>query len=127
MQASFVKGFPQQVKVDETLLERGRGRFNIYCAPCHGVDGYGRGAVAIRAEEIGNPLNVMSLHDPAVRARPEGHLYNTVNVGIRTMPGYGGQIREAGDRWAVVAYVRALQVSQSAPKELMPKQQARSE
>ena len=129
VQANFVQGFPQQVKVDQALVERGRGRFNIYCAPCHGVDGSGRGMAAVRAEEIGNPLNVMSLHDPAVRGRPEGHIYNTVNVGIRTMAGYGGQIHDPLDRWAVVAYVRALQLSQSAPRELMPQggQQAAGE
>jgi mono/diheme cytochrome c family protein len=111
---NFVSAFPQQVKVDEPFIERGRGRFNIYCAPCHGIDGYGRGPVAVRAEEVGNPLNVASLHDPAVRARSEGHIYNTINVGIRNMPGYGGQIRDPIDRWAVVAYVRALQLSQHA-------------
>jgi mono/diheme cytochrome c family protein len=119
-QVNFAADFPQEVKLDLQLLERGRGRFNIYCAPCHGVDGYGRGPVAVRADEIGNSLNVMSLHADVVRSRPPGHLYNTVTIGIRTMPGYGGQIRDPVDRWAVVAYVRALQLSQSAPKELMP-------
>jgi mono/diheme cytochrome c family protein len=115
-QVNFVSAFPPQVNVDEPFLERGRARFNIYCAPCHGMDGYGRGPVAVRSEEIGNPLNVASLHADAVRARPEGHIYNTINVGIRNMAGYGGQIRDPLDRWAVVAYVRALQVSQHAPQ-----------
>ena len=97
----------------EALLERGRERFGIYCAPCHGADGAGRGAVTVRAEELGTPLNVLSLQDPTVRARADGHIFNTITNGIRTMPPYGDQIPEA-DRWAIVAYVRAIQRSTSA-------------
>jgi mono/diheme cytochrome c family protein len=113
-QITFAADFPQQVKVTDQLVARGRDRFNIYCAPCHGIDGHGRGPVAVRADEIGNSLNVMSLHADLVRSRPPGHLFNTVTVGIRNMPGYAGQIPNPQDRWAIVAYVRSLQLSQSA-------------
>ncbi len=109
----FVEGFPAAVTVDNKLLARGQERFNIYCSPCHGLDGYGNGMVHVRAQELkqGSWVQPASLHSDGVRARPEGHLFNTISIGIRTMPGYGGQIPVA-DRWAIVAYIRALQVSQ---------------
>ena len=121
-QVNFVADFPRQVNLTPEFLERGRDRFNIYCAPCHGVDGHGRGPVAVRTDEIGNSLNVMSLHSDIARSRPPGHLDNTVTVGIRTMGAYGGQIRDPHDRWAVVAYVRALQLSQNAPQGIAQSQ-----
>lgn len=111
---TFLAGFPSQVKVDMKLLEHGQQRFNIYCAPCHGFDGYGKGMVEIHSEEIGMPLNVKSLHDADVRARPDGHIFNTITNGIRNMPSYSSQIPVA-DRWAIIAYVRALQLSQNVP------------
>jgi mono/diheme cytochrome c family protein len=100
------------------LLESGRQRFEIYCGPCHGDAGYGDGMVSRRALELAelgsaNWTPPASLHDPLVRARPDGHLFNTITNGIRTMPAYGPQISTA-DRWAIVAYVRALQRSQRA-------------
>jgi mono/diheme cytochrome c family protein len=114
--AQFIAGFPGQVKLTEEFVRRGQERFNIYCSVCHGLDGSGNGPVHRRAEELqGNGAAGMSwvkpanLHDANVRARPEGHLYNTINVGIRNMPGYGWQI-PVEDRWAIVAYVRALQM-----------------
>jgi mono/diheme cytochrome c family protein len=113
--AKFVDGFPQQVKVTQAFVERGRERFNIYCAPCHGQDGVGAGPVHVRATELQESKWVppANLHTDVVRGRANGHLYNTITVGIRNMPGYGQQIN-VSDRWAIVAYVRALQVSQNA-------------
>jgi len=70
----------------------------------------GKGMIAARGDELGYALNVKSVHDKDVIARSDGHLYNTINVGIRNMPGYGGQI-PVQDRWAIVAYVRALQLT----------------
>jgi mono/diheme cytochrome c family protein len=113
-QAKFFDDFPQQVKVDQALLNRGRERFNIYCSACHGEDGSGRGPVAVRAEEIQMPINAANFHTDVVRGRPNGHIFNTITNGIRTMPGYSAQIA-VEDRWAIVAYVRALQLSQNAP------------
>lgn len=112
---TFQEGMPGQVKVSEAVLRRGEQRYNIFCAPCHGIDGYGNGPVNQRAQESQESkwIPPASLHTEAVRGRSEGHLYNTINVGIRNMPGYGWQIG-VEDRWAIVAYVRALQLSQHA-------------
>jgi mono/diheme cytochrome c family protein len=112
--AKFFEGFPKQVTVDRGLLDRGQQRFNIYCSACHGYDGFARGAAEVRSEQIGTPLNAKSLHEDAVRARPEGHIFNTITNGIRNMGPYSAQI-PVEDRWAIVAYVRALQLSQNAP------------
>jgi mono/diheme cytochrome c family protein len=95
------------------LLHRGRERFEIYCAPCHGLAGFGDGPVARRADTLmeGTWVPPTSLHDATVLGRANGHLYNTIKNGIRNMPAYGPQI-PTEDRWAIVAYVRALQRSQ---------------
>ena len=115
----WVETFP--VRVDATLLHRGQERYGIYCSPCHGLSGYGDGIVARRADALqeGTWVPPSSLHDPAVAARPVGHVFNTITNGIRTMPAYGAQIPEA-DRWAIVAYVRALQRSQHAALTDLP-------
>ena len=121
---AWVTTFP--VRVDAALLARGRERFEIYCAPCHGLSGYGDGTVARRAEKLaeGTWVPPSSLHDAGVRGRAVGHVFNTITNGIRTMPSYAAQIDPA-DRWAIVAYVRALQRSQhGAPADLPPDQLA---
>lgn len=107
--------------VTETLLARGRKEFDIYCAPCHGLDGHGQGMISVRAEHLqeGTWVPPLSLHDDVARTREDGHLFNTITNGIRTMPAYGDQIR-VEDRWAIVAYVRALQRSQNATLEDVP-------
>jgi len=117
---AWVTAFP--VRVDAALLARGRERFGIYCAPCHGLSGYGDGTVARRAEKLaeGTWVPPSSLHDAGVRGRAVGHVFNTITNGIRTMPSYAAQI-DATDRWAIVAYVRALQRSQhGSPADLPP-------
>lgn len=120
----FFDGYPDGVKVTPDLLARGQERFNIYCAACHGRDGYGRGPVNERANELqllgqATWVPAANLHDATVWARPNGHVFNTITNGIRSMPPYGGQIPPA-DRWAIVAYVRALELSQSAPADAAP-------
>ncbi len=120
----FFDGFPQQVKLTPEFVQRGRERFNIYCSPCHGQDGYGNGTVNQDATVLSNleptkwvpPAN---LNDEVRRARPTGHIFNTINVGIRNMNGYGAQVPPE-DRWAIVAYVKALQFSQNAPPSVIP-------
>lgn len=101
--------------VTEALMQRGRDRFGIFCAACHGASGYGNGPVAQRADELqeGTWTPPVSYHTDVVRERPVGQIFNTITHGIRNMPAYGPQIPEA-DRWAIVAYVRALQRSQNA-------------
>jgi mono/diheme cytochrome c family protein len=115
----FLDGLPKDVTVTADLLARGENRYMIYCSACHGLDGYGRGPIRVRSEEIGQALNVKSVHDEDVRSRPDGHIFNTITNGIRTMGGYSAQIPVA-DRWAIVAYVRALQVSQNPPPGTAP-------
>lgn len=120
-QVSFHQDLPPQVKLTPQLLSRGQERFNIYCAPCHGWDGGGAGPVAVRSADIGEAINPTSMNADVVRGRPAGHIFNTITNGIRTMPPYGSQIPVA-DRWAIVAYVRALQLRQP-PDELLTPQQ----
>lgn len=100
------------------LVARGRDRFDIYCAPCHGQSGDGQGMVAIRGARLQEQgLAVWtppsSLHTDVVRERANGHLFNTITNGIRNMPAYGTQV-DTADRWAIVSYIRALQRSQHA-------------
>jgi mono/diheme cytochrome c family protein len=119
--AKFFDTFPERVKVTPALVKRGQERFNIYCSVCHGLDGTGHGQVNEMAIDDKDPkwVPVASLPSDAVRARPVGHIYNTINVGIRNMSGYGAQVPVA-DRWAIVAYVRSLQYGQNAPEEAVP-------
>jgi len=116
---SWVETSPVQVTM--SLLERGRQRYEIYCSPCHGLAGYGDGMVAQRADQLqeGTWTPPTSFHTDLVRERPEGHLFNTISNGIRNMPSYGSQI-PVDDRWAIVAYVRALQRSQNATIDDVP-------
>ena len=114
----WIDTFP--VPITESLLARGADRFQIFCAPCHGLAGYGDGMVAIRADRLmeGTWVQPTSMHDATVLARPVGHLFNSITIGIRTMPSYGSQI-PVDDRWAIVAYVRALQRGGHAPVSVL--------
>lgn len=110
--------------VTEQLLRRGQERFGIHCAPCHGLAGYGDGPVAKRAEQLQEETWTppSSFHTDLVRGQPVGQVFNTISNGIRNMPAYGAQIPVA-DRWAIVAYVRALERSQNARPEDVPAEQ----
>ncbi|MGV3485268.1 MAG: c-type cytochrome, partial [Planctomycetaceae bacterium] len=105
------------------VLQRGRERFEIYCAVCHGNDGSGNGLVNRRAQRLLSSAWVQpsSIHQDTLYADQyaDGKLFNTISNGIRKMPGYAAQI-STRDRWAVVAYVRALQASQNATLEDLP-------
>jgi mono/diheme cytochrome c family protein len=105
------------VPVDMVTMRRGQERFRIYCTPCHGWSGHGNGPVAEKAGKAA--LNVADLHTDLVRGREAGHLYNTIANGLGNMASYGAQIPVA-DRWAIVAYIRALQRSQNARIEDVP-------
>ena len=120
-EVQFYDSLPPQVKLNPTLLKRGQERFNIYCSVCHGVDGYGNGPINARAVERQESKWVLpaNLVADQIRARSDGHLFNTITNGIRNMAGYGSQIPPE-DRWAIVAYVRALQLSQNAPPAAVP-------
>lgn len=118
-QGAWVTAMP--VPVTAELLQRGEERYNIYCSPCHGLAGWGDGPIAVRAEALqeGTWTPPSSLHTELVRSRPDGHLYNTIANGIRNMPAYGPQI-DVADRWAIVAHIRALQLSQGATMDDVP-------
>lgn len=116
---AFVAEVPVPITAD--LLARGRERFGIFCATCHGLTGDGRGPVALRAESLeeGTWTPPSDLHAEPAFTRPPGHLYNTIRAGIRNMPAYGPQI-PIPDRWAIVAYVLALRRSQHATEADVP-------
>lgn len=106
------------VPVTEALIARGQDRFNIYCAPCHDQGGHGQGMVA-RAKAGLAP--VPSYHQDYMREYSDGYLFGVITNGSKSglMGAYKHQI-EAGDRWAIVAYIRALQKSQYATVEDVP-------
>jgi len=103
----------------EKLVARGQERFGIYCAPCHGLTGDGKGMVVCKREKVTDPCEsrgfppLPSYEDARLRQMPDGQLFATITHGVRTMPAYGAQVPTV-DRWAIVTYVRALQVSQMA-------------
>jgi mono/diheme cytochrome c family protein len=101
------------VAVDAKLLARGRTRFDVHCAVCHGVLGDGESQVALNMSLRRPP----SLH--LYRDVTDGYLFGVVSNGFGLMPSYAAEL-SVEDRWAVVAYVRALQLSQNAPLELLP-------
>jgi mono/diheme cytochrome c family protein len=102
----WVKTIP--VPVDMALLRRGQERFNIYCAACHGASGSGDGITTKY-----KMANVANYHDDRLRKVEDGYLFDVITNGHGTMKPYGPQVKVA-DRWAIVAYVRALQRSQNA-------------
>jgi mono/diheme cytochrome c family protein len=100
--------------VTREVLERGRQRFNIYCAPCHGEAGYGDGMVVQRGYS-----RPPSFHTDRLRQAPDGHFFDVVTNGFGAMPSYAAQV-PVRDRWAIVAYIRALQLSQNAKLNDVP-------
>ncbi len=111
---TLIKSNP--VPVTEALLKRGQERFNINCSACHGRLGDGNGAVKARSYGALAPAN---LQEPRLREIPDGHIFDVITNGVRTMQPLGGNIPVA-DRWAITAYVRALQRSQNANMKDVP-------
>lgn len=106
--------------VDEALMRRGRERYDIFCSPCHGLTGDGDGMVVQRGYR-----RPPSFHVDRLRAAPPGHLYDVITNGFGAMPDYAAQI-PVRDRWAIAAYMRALQLSQNATAaQLSPDAQGR--
>lgn len=106
--------------VTRELLERGRNRFEINCAPCHGLQGDGKGI----STRLGLTA-IAQLHDPRIVRMCDGEIFNTIGRGRGLMQGYARAIAP-GDRWAVVAFLRALQLSHLGLLEDVP-QELRSE
>jgi hypothetical protein len=90
------------------VMDRGEQRFNIYCSPCHARVGDGNGMVVQRGYK-----HPPSFHQERLRNAPVGYFFDIISNGLGAMPDYGSQIKPA-DRWAIAAYIRALQVSQHA-------------
>jgi mono/diheme cytochrome c family protein len=102
------------VPLTTELLQRGRERFDIYCAPCHDRTGGGRGMIVQRGFR-----QPPSLHADRLRQAPVGRFVEVIASGFGVMPDYAEQVRPA-DRWAIAAYIRALQLSQSATLAEVP-------
>jgi mono/diheme cytochrome c family protein len=112
LQAEAAQAMPYPV--DMQLLRRGQERFSIYCMPCHSPAGDGDGMVVRR----GFPAPP-SFHSDRLRAVPDRHIYDVITQGYGIMYPYADRV-EPQDRWAIVAYIRALQLSQHAPAGSLP-------
>ncbi|MDB4972985.1 MAG: ABC-type Fe3+ transport system protein [Myxococcaceae bacterium] len=112
--AGFVDSIPiaivQRVGDMDKLVTRGQSRYGIYCVPCHDGVGTGKGMVIQRAQN--QAFQPPSFHDDRLRKMTDGQFFQTISYGANNMPAYGPQL-PVDDRWAIVAYVRALQVSQA--------------
>ncbi len=118
----WITVFPKNVNVNMALLERGQNRFNIYCSVCHGYAGNGDGLVNARAMALASTGQAQwtaakSLNEPAIIKNPVGRIFDTISNGRGTMGPYKSQI-PVEDRWAIVAYVRALQGTGIKPEVL---------
>jgi len=102
------------IAVDAHVVDRGQERFNIFCTPCHDTTGSGRGMVVQRGYR-----QPPSFHDERLRATDPGYFFDVITNGFGSMPDYRMQIPPA-DRWAIVAYIRALQLSQHAAATDVP-------
>lgn len=109
---NFVEFNPYPVTGE--LLARGQQRFTIYCAPCHGQTGEGTGMV----KKFGM-ATVRSLHEAIIVRQNDGEIFNTISNGKLTMQSYAPQI-PVEDRWAIIAYVRALQLSRLGSMDDLP-------
>ena len=105
----WVDKIPVPITID--LLKRGRDRFSIYCTPCHGQLGDGQGMIAKRGFQLKRPVG--NYHSDRLRKMPVGHFYDVITNGYGAMYSYASRI-EPQDRWAIVAYIRVLQLSQHA-------------
>lgn len=104
------------VTVTLPLLQRGENRYNIYCSPCHGKVGDGQGIIVKRGY-----VPPPTFHADRLREIEDGHIFDVITNGLRNMPSYRHQV-PVDDRWAIVAYFRALQRSQNASREDVPQE-----
>jgi mono/diheme cytochrome c family protein len=110
--ATHVADFP--MTVDQALVDRGQQRFNIYCTPCHDATGSGNGMVVQRGYR-----RPPSLHEERLRLAEPGYFVDVITNGFGVMPDYRVQVAPR-DRWAIAAYIRALQLSQRAAPADVP-------
>ena len=102
------------LRVDLQLLDRGEERYKIFCSPCHGLQGDGNGMVVLRGMK-----QPPSYHQDRLRQAPNGYIYDVTTNGFGQMLGYSAQI-PPHDRWAIIAYIRALQLSRNAKVTDLP-------
>ena len=105
----FLADLPAAIPLDRALLNRGRQRFDVFCSPCHGRQGNGEGMIVQRGFK-----QPASFHVDRLRAQPLGYFYDVMTNGFNEMSSYASQVPVA-DRWAIAAYVRALQLSRNVP------------
>ncbi len=103
----FIQKVSDVVDVDELFILRGKERYNIYCAICHGYTGDGNGLVA---QNNKYPLMPTSLHSNTLGGKTDGYFFDVISNGVRNMPGYSHQI-DVKDRWAIVTYIKALRLT----------------
>lgn len=99
------------IQVNEAVIKRGKERFEIFCQHCHGPAGDGKGMIAQRGFELARPVG--NYHTDRLRKMSAGHFFDVMTNGYGTMYGHASRIKPL-DRWSIVAYIRALQVSQGA-------------
>ena len=107
----YIQNIP--IDLTKSFLYRGKERYEIYCTPCHGQTGAGDGIIM---EGNYGYVPAPSFHDQRIQDLPDGALYSAIYNGVRTMPSYATQVK-VEDRWAIVAYIRALQESQNISEE----------
>ncbi len=100
--------------IDAQVMARGRERYDIYCSPCHARTGTGDGMIVLRGYR-----QPPTLHSERLRTAPPGHFFDVITNGFGAMPDYAAQVRPE-DRWAIVAYIRALQLSHRASPADIP-------
>ncbi len=113
VEGQLAEQLPPEIKLDAALLAHGQSRYNAFCAPCHGLVGDGQGVIAYRG-----PMAVPSLHQDRLRTVPIGYFFDVITNGIGRMYSYAARIPPE-DRWAIAAYVRALQLSQNTDVALL--------
>jgi len=104
--------FPMPITAD--VMDRGQERFNVFCSPCHGRSGVGNGMIVQRGFR-----QPPSFHEDRLRNAPVGYFFDVMTHGFGAMQDYAAQVPVA-DRWAIAAYIRALQLSQNAPLDDVP-------
>ncbi len=132
-QGNFVADFPAKsltvlaggelapYAVDAKVLALGQAKYHVYCAVCHGQAADGNGIMKVRAAVEGDVaiVSIANLQQPMFRGYPQGQVFDVITNGKNTMLGYGDKLTPE-ERWAVVAYLRALQLSQACPPNLVP-------
>jgi mono/diheme cytochrome c family protein len=122
-QGNQLNTLPPPLKLTREFLQRGQEQYNAFCSPCHGMAGDGKGMIALRGQW---PRMPSSLVDARLQSMPLGYFYSVATNGFGIMYGYGKRMPPE-DRWAIAAYIRVLQLSQSAKfSELPPEDQQKA-